>query len=266
MIIEGTFDPITSSEIQAVLKYRKEHGIRDIHVQASDGGILDHKSRTALLKRAFAPYRHVHVCESEVADVILMGYEEDEKQARSGYFRLCSKPVRRYLFEHDCYLWEIVQANCKPKRAVHSKGVADTCVILAHAHGLDEKTAMRMGYLHDITKAFSDEKGADILKIWHPQDLDLAPPIWHSHTAVIWLKQNMGLYDHVILSAIWNHTLGEGKSDYDRILYIADKIEPNRNYDTTYHLALACRDLRGAMEYVKKEGEEYRRKESGKNE
>ncbi|MGM9940944.1 MAG: bis(5'-nucleosyl)-tetraphosphatase (symmetrical) YqeK [Bulleidia sp.] len=264
MIVEGTFDPITVSEVQEVLNLRKQSGIRDIHVQVSKDGVLDEKTRTAVVKLAFAPYRHVHVCENRRADQILTGYEEQEKQARSGYFRLCQKPVRRYLIEHNCYLPQIVQANCRPKRAVHSKGVADTCVILAHAHGLDETTAQRMGYLHDITKAMSEEQSADILKVWSPADLHLAPPIWHSRTAVVWLKQNMGLYDPEILNPIWNHTLGEGKSDYDRILYIADKIEPNRNYDTTYHLALACRDLRAAMEYVKKEGEEYRRKESGK--
>ena len=198
--------------------------------------------------------------EGKQSDRRLEGYADGEKKARSGYFRLVPASVCHYLLENGMYLQQIVEAQCSPKRAVHSKGVADTCVILARAHHLDEKLAVRMGYLHDVTKSMLDEEGREILRRWSPSDLSLNPKIWHSRTAVIWLKQNMGLYDPRILLPIWNHTLGDGESDYDRILYIADKIEPNRNYDTTYHLSLARKDLKKAVELVRKEGEEYRRK------
>lgn len=260
MIIEASFDPVTTQEVKAIRAMMKQEGIKDIDVQVSNEGILPVSVRTRLLKLAFGTYRHIHVVEGRKADRILHGFEDDERKARSGYFRLVPSCVRHALIENNLYLQQIVEANCSPKRAVHSKGVADTCVILARAHHLDEKLAERMGYLHDVTKSMSDEEGRAVLERWSPSDLSLNPKIWHSHTAVIWLKQNMGLYDPKVLLPIWNHTLGEGKSDYDRILYIADKIEPNRNYDTTYHLSLAGKDLKKAVELVRKEGEEYRRK------
>lgn len=260
MIIEASFDPVTMEEVRAICTLMKQERITDLYIQASAEGIAERKVRTKMLKLAFGTYRHIHVVEGKQSDRRLEGYADGEKKARSGYFRLVPASVCHYLLENGMYLQQIVEAQCSPKRAVHSKGVADTCVILARAHHLDEKLAERMGYLHDVTKSMSDEEGREILRRWSPSDLSLNPKIWHSRTAVIWLKQNMGLYDPRILLPIWNHTLGNGKSDYDRILYIADKIEPNRNYDTTYHLSLARKDLKKAVELVRKEGEEYRRK------
>lgn len=260
MIIEASFDPVTCCQVKAIRVLMKQEGICDLSVQPSADGILSIQERARLLKLAFGTYRHIHIVQGKKADRILEGYEEEEKKVRSGYFRLVPPAVRRYLIDNNLYLQQIVEAQCSLKRAIHSKGVADTCVILAHAHHLDEKLAERMGYLHDITKSMSDEEGRAILERWSPSDLSMHPKIWHSRTAVFWLKQNMGLYDPRILLPIWNHTLGNGKSSYDRILYIADKIEPNRNYDTTYHLALARKDLKKAVDLVMKEGEEYRKK------
>lgn len=260
MIIAGTFDPITSSEVNQIKEIRKSKKERAVFVTLKKDGILSYEERYKLLKLAFAPYRYIHVISEDNYDMSVCD-EEEEKKARSGYFRLVPKSVRRQLIEDNCYLQEIASALCKPKRAIHSKGVAETAKILAHAHHLDEKKAIRMGYLHDVTKAMSDEDGKRMLSYWHKEDVSLNPKIYHSRTAVFFLRQNMGLYDNSILTPIWHHTLGEGKSDYDRILYIADKIEPNRNYDTSYHLALAKKDLKKAMDLVVYEGELYRRKE-----
>lgn len=261
MIVEGIFDPITSEEIREIRRIAKERNSRDIFLKVSEEGILSKSDREKLVQAAVRPYRHMHVTDQGSADFVLTGFETEEAKARSGYFRLVPKGARRILITENMYLEQIADALCTPKRAAHSRRVADTCAILAKAHGLDEKTALRMGYLHDITKAMSDEEGRKILEVWQKEDLELSPPIWHSHTAVIFLKQNMGLYDHTVLSAIWNHTLGGGRSDYDRILYIADKIEPGRGYDTSYHMALAKKDLPACVELVRKEGEEYRKKE-----
>lgn len=261
MIIGGKFDPVTSSEVKEIRKIQKENRLRDIEVCIKGEGVLPHSERERLLRLALKPYRHIHVISSDHADLILSDYEKEEEKARSGYFRLVPKSVSIELIEENAYLKQIAHALCNPKRAIHSQGVAETAVALAHAHHLDEKKAERMGYLHDVTKALSDEEGRRMLEIWHPEDVSLNPKIYHSRTAVFFLKQNMGLYDSSILNPIWHHTLGTGKSDYDRILYIADKIEPNRNYDTTVHMALARKDLKKAMALVVREGEQYRRKE-----
>ena len=250
-----TFDPVTEKEVRYILSCRKEKGIRDLAVCVSGEGILSREERTRLLKLAFAPYRHVHVTDAcDDAETI---EAMDEEAVRSGMFRLAAKGTRRVLMERGFYHVETARAMCKERRYVHSGGVAGVCKALAKAHGLDEMKAWRAGWLHDITKAFSDEKSEEIIARWKPEWLNISPKVWHSYTAVIWLKQNMGLYDHDILNALEHHTLGDGKSAYAWILYIADKIEPGRGYDASKEMAMAEKDLKTAAAYVLEESKAY---------
>jgi predicted HD superfamily hydrolase involved in NAD metabolism len=260
IVFEASFDPITESELSFIKQYRKKHGIRDIFLQAGKEGVLAQTERTVLLQDALAPYRHLHVIEGYTGEALsLKEFEEEEKKAREGRFRLCAYGTRKRIFAKGFYLNETVHAMCNPHRAKHSLGVAATCVHLAHAHHLDEKEAWKAGMLHDITKAFSKEEGQKIIARWKPEWLDIAPPVWHSFTAVIWMKQEMKWYDQKILHAIEHHTLGDGNTDLDRILYIADKIEPGRGYDTTVEDRTACASLKEGAALIRKESEIYRK-------
>ena len=109
MIIAGTFDPITSSEVERIKEIRKNGKDRDVFVTAVNDGILPVEERVKLLKRALAPYRHIHVVSKDHYDMYVCD-EEEEKRVRSGYFRLVPESVRRQLFEDNCYLEEIVNA------------------------------------------------------------------------------------------------------------------------------------------------------------
>ena len=255
--VQGTFDPFTQSELDHIRKLKKESG--DVYVFLNDRkAVLSSEERGALIRKALSPFAHLHFVQKagygeDITD------EETEKEVRSGYFRKAAAGTKTALIEKRCYLHEIVFANCKPKRAEHSLRVADTCVRLAQAWHMDTDQAWCAGMLHDVTKALSDEEGRKIISIYKKEWESLSPKVWHSFTASIWLKQNMDFHDQKILNAISHHTLGDARSRLAKILYIADKIEPGRGYDTTYHMALAEKDLDAAMELVRKEGEEYRK-------
>ena len=130
---------------------------------------------------------------------------------------------------------------------------------------MDEQLAYQMGLLHDVTKKMCDEEGYQLLSHFRPEVLKLNPAIWHSYTAVIWLKQNLCCYNKKILQAIQHHTLGDGKSAYDHILYIADKIEPGRQYDVTMHTKIAERNLKQGAEYVLADAKKYILEKEGKH-
>jgi nicotinate-nucleotide adenylyltransferase len=66
-----------------------------------------------------------------------------------------------------------------------------------------------------------------------------------------------------VLNAIWHHTLGDGQSDLDRILYIADKIEPTRGYDTSAELALSLKNLKQGAQLVKARQQSYLMEKEG---
>ena len=56
--------------------------------------------------------------------------------------------------------------------------------------------------------------------------------LWHSIIAPIEAKEKLGIEDEEILDAIRWHTTGkEDMSILTKIIYIADMIEPNRNFD-----------------------------------
>lgn len=255
MIVSAPFDPITIAELNEIKQIKKAHGVQDIYVAMDGEGILCKEERLALLKRSLKPYRHMHVIETNEKGISLNSSLEEE--VRKGYFRLAAPGIRNILIQKGYYLQEIANAQCNAHRAIHSKGVAATCVELALAHHLDEKQAYQAGFLHDITKKMSDEEGKKVIAQYKPEWLEISPKVWHSYTAVIWLKQNMYFHDTKILNAIEHHTLGDGKSALDYILYIADKTEPNRNYDSSKERALAKKDLKAGARLVKEESKKY---------
>ena len=254
MIVSSTFDPITKREIDEIKKLHKNH--RRIYIHVKKEGILDLKTRIQLVKKAIRPYHYLSLTDKDSEYII----SYDEEIVRNGYYALAAYGIQKDLWSKGYYFKETVNYLCTPKRAAHSLRVAQCSKEIAHAHHLDENLAYVIGCLHDITKKVSDEDNEKIIKIYKPEWLSLSPKIWHSYTATIFLKQYMNCYNDKILHAIEHHTLGDGHNVYDMIVYIADKIEPGRNYDTTKHKQLACKNLRKAVDLVQYEGKLYRKK------
>ena len=258
----AAFDPISQSELVYLKQYRQNHQLRDLYVGIKKEGILPYEVRKELVRTVLLPYRHLHVSEETEGEEIP---ETDEESIRSGLFYLAARGIKKYLLENGLYFEEIVRHRCKERRAQHSLSVAATAVKLARMHGCDERRAWQAGMLHDVTKAWSEEEHEKLLKIYDPGKLTYESPVWHSFTAVYWLRENTGIHDQKILNAIFCHTLGNGKSDLDHILYIADKIEPNRKYDTSVYWQIAGRSLREAADKVHYDAKQYILKTEGRH-
>ncbi len=257
-IVSAPFDPITNEELNELKQLKKQY--RDVYVQVQTEGQLDYNIRIRLLKKALKPYRHLHVYTGfKQADPLTSIHSET--LPRQGYLTHCVNGIRKEILQNGYYFKEIIAFQCNPHRAAHSLSVANVCQQLARAHGLDASLAYRMGLLHDITKNHSDEENKKVIERYYPEVLSMSPKVWHSQTAVIFLKQNFGLHNTHICNAIEHHTLGNGHSDYDAILYIADKIEPTRGYDVTRQMACAKKNLRLAKKMIYEESLNYRKKE-----
>lgn len=258
-IVLAPFDPITEEEVRFVLSLVKKRHLKAAGLLPWGEGVLDRKSRSELVQAAVLPYRRLYTAESIERDDEVIAIEDtsSEEKARSGCFYLCCRAVRNMLNENGYYYEEIARQHCNPHRFTHSLGVAATARGLAEAHHLDGDRAYRAGLLHDVTKALSDEEGRAIIARYKPEWLDISPKVWHSYTAVVFCKQNLDLQDQEILHAIEHHTIGDGKTDLDRILYIADKIEPGRGYDTSKEMALSLKDLRAGADLIREESRKY---------
>lgn len=267
-VLVAPFDPVTTKEIEYARSLLKKKDISAVYLLPWGKGVLSVTQRSRLLKLAVMPYAHLETITAIHRDdqIYFMDDAEDEEQrVRNGNFFLVPKSVRRILLEEGYYFEEVARAQCKPKRFAHSVSVAKTAVMLAHAHHLDEKKAWKAGILHDVTKAMKEEDARKIIHRDKPEWLSISPKVWHSYTACVWIRAHLGPLDDDVLKAIEHHTLGDGKSDYDRILYIADKIEPTRDYDVSLETELAMRDLKKAAELVLEESKAYILETEGKH-
>lgn len=115
------------------------------------------------------------------------------------------------------------------KRFLHSIGCAHCAVELAKKFNLDEKKAYVAGLLHDCAKGFEMD---DMLKIAKDMGLNEDEAnnfkIVHAPVSAYIAKKEYNVVDDEILSAIRWHTLGYvNMSDFEKIIFLADKIESN---------------------------------------
>ncbi len=263
-VLQGTFDPISDVELQEALDWLKEDNLKEIVFEVKEEGTILQKDRISLVKKAIKPYRKlkINISYSKGNVIYKESSDRNEEEIRNGFYRLAARGIKKELLLQGYYFENAVKYHCKESRYKHSLAVRDVCIELAKTHHLNLYVASSMGILHDITKNKSDEWGKKLLDIYEPTITSMSPKVWHSETAIFFLKKEMGLHDKKILNAIWHHTLGTGKSDYAKILYIADKCEPTRGYDSTKEITLAKDNLTKGFELVKKESESYR-KETG---
>lgn len=254
------FDPVTQEEIDWAADYVRSHDLKEIRLVPWGEGVLSFSERKRLLAAACGPYRRLRAGgEITRLDQIVRNDEaaESEKKVRHGNFFLVPRRERILLNQDGLYYRQICRHMCNAHRYKHSLGVAETAAYLASVHHLDEIEAYKAGLLHDVTKNLPDEENEKIIRAYKPEWLDMSPKVWHSYTAVVWCRKNLDLHDSRILHAIAHHTIGDGTGDLDCILYIADKIEPGRGYDTTRQMAAACENLQKAAEMIRGESRRY---------
>lgn len=123
-----------------------------------------------------------------------------------------------------------LKENLNEERYIHTLGCADCAKELAEKFGLDSEKAYIAGLLHDCAKCFSNEKLLEIIK----ENLKVEEAemqnykTLHAPVSAYYAEKEFGIDDSEILSAIRWHTLGKlDMTDFEKIVFIADKIEPN---------------------------------------
>ena len=128
-----------------------------------------------------------------------------------------------------------LKKNLKQKRFIHSIGVAYTSANLAMRYNYDVKKAYKAGLLHDCAKELSDSESIDYckknkLKISDAENNTKA--LLHAKTGAHMARKKYNEDDEEILSAIRWHTTGrKDMTLYEKIVFVADYIEPNREHD-----------------------------------
>ena len=165
-------------------------------------------------------------------------------------------------------LEQVVVSLLNPNRVAHVLGCRDTAVELAERWGADVTDAARAGVLHDITKALDGPLQLTLCEAYGKILSDFSrkyPKTLHALTGSLVAERIFG-ENEAVVSAIRYHTTGKaGMNLLETIVYVADYMEPNRDFPGVEKLrALAFTDLPSAlklglemtMEHLKKQGSE----------
>ena len=172
--------------------------------------------------------------------------------------------VEAYIREHALYdvlsdwknlpmeqLEPIVISLLKPNRVAHVLGCRDTAVALAKRWGVDEIDAARAGILHDITKALDGQLQLTLCREYGKVLSEFSqkyPKTLHALTGSLVAERIFG-ENPAVVSAIESHTTGKAAMNMlEKIIYVADYMEPNRNFPGVEHLRyLADTDMDAAL-------------------
>lgn len=118
------------------------------------------------------------------------------------------------------------------KRYEHTLGVAYTAMALAMCHGANIKSAELAGLLHDCAKCIDNDKKIAICEKHNINITEIErrnPFLLHAKVGSFLAMDMYKVHDTDVINAILNHTTGRpGMSLLEKIVFVADYIEPNR--------------------------------------
>jgi nicotinate-nucleotide adenylyltransferase len=133
--------------------------------------------------------------------------------------------------------WEWLRGRAysklEPLRIPHVAGCEDEAIRLAGRWGADIDDAREAAILHDITKKLAlnehvkilDEHGVDVRDI-NPAEEKLL----HSKSGSALAKSLFGVSDDVAGAIMWHTTGRAGMTLLEKVIYLADYIEPTRDF------------------------------------
>lgn len=139
-----------------------------------------------------------------------------------------------YIYRNGCYepqilmpMYARLQNEISAHRMDHTAYVMQTAISFAERFGVDPTKARLAALLHDCAKGFSD---ARLLSY-----ADTEPPILpvlHAPAGADYAHTVYGVDDDDVLNAIRLHTTGDAHmTDLEKVVYLADMVEPSRDYD-----------------------------------
>lgn len=128
---------------------------------------------------------------------------------------------------------QLVKKRLPDNRYAHVVGVLNTATALAIRFGVPQDKAQVAAILHDVAK-FSDREWMKSIiekEEMDPLLLEYHSELWHAPVGAYVASYEFGVTDEDILNAIRYHTTGRaGMSDLEKVIYIADLVEPNRKF------------------------------------
>lgn len=143
------------------------------------------------------------------------------------------KNSEQYTSEKREQLMQRVQMQMSERRFKHVLGVEETAIALAKKYGASPEKASIAALTHDYAKERPDDEFILVINRdgYDKELLNYGNAIWHGLVGADFVSRELGITDGEILSAIRLHTTGAAQmSLLDKIIYVADYIEPGRTF------------------------------------
>lgn len=140
-----------------------------------------------------------------------------------------------YLSKNKLDYFKEVSSYLDDKRYNHSLSVANLAYNIALNNRLKRPLKYFLaGILHDIGKNINMELQESIMNKYFKKYINLNKYIYHQFVSYYLIKNKFNIKDKNILNAVLYHTTGNKNMDsLSKIVYLSDKIEPTRGYDSS---------------------------------
>jgi len=178
---------------------------------------------------------------------------------KRGGIEYMTEPCYSYIIKNRLYnakpgwdwLRERAHFRLDPLRIPHVHGCEEEAPRLARIWGADPDDAREAAILHDITKRLTLEESLNIFSehnIHIDENEHDQAKLFHSRTAALLAASEFGVSDEVAEAIRWHTTGKPGMTTLEKVIYLADYIEPNRDFDGVETLRkLAYENLDEAM-------------------
>ena len=143
------------------------------------------------------------------------------------------------------------EAYLAPERVAHVRGCEQEAVSLARRWGAEEADAAAAGILHDITKKLRYKEQIALCKelnIELDSEEMRQPKLLHAVTGAYLAEKEFGISPEIRDAIRWHTTAKADMTLLEKIIYLADYIEPTRDFEGVERLRkLAYEDIDSAM-------------------
>ena len=260
IVLKDCFDPILKDHLEIIKKYKK------IGLYIEEKGLADKNIRLKMVRKMIRPYRHVEIVNRIKDDdkIITYDFTNSYQKIYEGRLYLLPKKIRYDVLKCDKYLEKIVSNYNHGRRLNHVYSMTNLALDIASVHHVDVEKIKICAMFHDIYKQIDVDEARKMMNKYFPQYVKQDVALYHQYLGAWFLKHYLGIYDKKMYEAIMYHTTGECNNSLAMIIFIADKLDPSRGYDTSYQMSIVKRNLKKGFELVKKEQIEYITKVEGK--
>ena len=161
----------------------------------------------------------------------------------------------------------VALSHLKHRRVPHVLGTEQEAVRMAVRYGVDEEPVRRAALLHDCTKRLSTEEQfalCDRYGLRLDEQERRNPQLLHAITGAAVARDVYGESEQTVNAIRWHTTGRPGMTAPEKIMYLADLIEPSRDFPGVEELRARCyEDLDGGLRLALERTVRYVRERGG---